>query len=135
MNMQPSQPLARWVVGYGLFLIAIGVVGFLSNPEKAATALISGGTFGGLSLLWGILMARGKRWSRTAALVTTLLLTVPFGWRAVLGWKAVAAGQSEKVVAATLISLMLAASVVMIRKLICQKTPVTCDPRVETHAG
>jgi len=135
MNTQPSQPLARWVMGYGLFLIGIGVVGFLSNPEKARTALISGSTFGGLSLVWGILLARGKRWSRTAALVTTLLLTVVFSWRAVVGWQAVAAGQSEKMVAAALISLMLAASVVMILKLICQKSPVTHTTKDETHAG
>ncbi len=132
--MQQSQPLARWVVAYGLFLIVIGVVGFLSNPEKARTALISGGTFGGLSLLWGILMARGKRWSRTAALVTTLLLTIVFSWRTVMGWQAVAAGQSEKVVAATLISLMLAASVVMILKLLDQKATLTHGKENEPHA-
>lgn len=110
-------------MGYGVFLIGIGLLGFLSNPEKARTALISGGTFGGLSLVWGICMARGKRWSRVAAMVTTFLLTVVFGWRATVGWMAVVAGQSEKVVAATLISLMLIASVVMLLKLLSQRAP------------
>ena len=90
-NRQWWQSPARWVVRYGLFLMLIGVVGFLSNPEKAKTALISGGTFGGISLLWGFLMARGKRWSHTAALVTTLMLAVVFSWRATVGWKALAA--------------------------------------------
>jgi len=35
---------------------AIGVVGFLSKPEKAASALISSGTFGAHSIAWGFLL-------------------------------------------------------------------------------
>jgi uncharacterized membrane protein (UPF0136 family) len=30
----------------------IGLIGYFSNPEKARTALISGGTFGTLSIIW-----------------------------------------------------------------------------------
>ena len=45
--------LSQWMIAYGLFLIAMGAAGYLSNPEKAATALKSGGTFGALSMLWG----------------------------------------------------------------------------------
>ena len=114
MNMQRSQSLARWVVGYGVFLIVIGLLGFLSNPEKAKTALISGGSFGALSILWGVLGMRGVRWSMTAATVTTSLLALVFAWRASVGWLAVSAGKSEKLVAAILITAMLAASAALL---------------------
>ena len=100
-----------WMTGYGAFLIAMGVVGYLSNPEKAATALLSGGTFGALSMAWGALLRRGLDWARWGALATAGLLTVVFTWRATVGWLAVHAGQSEKLDAAVLITAMGLASI------------------------
>ena len=88
--------LGKWMMGYGAFLVAMGLVGYLSNPAKATTALISGGVFGGLSVLWGILLARGQSWSRWAALATTGLLTAVFAWRASVSWAAFSEGQPEK---------------------------------------
>ena len=104
--------LGTWMLGYGAFLIAVGVVGYLSNPEKAATALISGGTFGALSIVWGLLLRSGRDWARWAATATTGFLTLVFVWRSTASWMAYGGGQSEKLVAATLITAMLAASVV-----------------------
>ena len=106
--------IGRCLGGYGLFLIAIGIFGFLSNPEKAKTALLSGGTFGLLSIAWSILLLRGARWARGAAIATTLLLTAVFVWRAAAGWSAVAEGHPEKQTAAILVSLMLIASLPML---------------------
>lgn len=106
------QRLGTWMLGYGAFLIAIGVAGYLSNPEKAATALLSGGSFGALSILFGLFLRRGKGWAGTAALITSALLSLVFAWRATAGWLAVLDGHPEKVVAACLITAMLAASVV-----------------------
>lgn len=103
--------LAKWSIAHGLVLIACGLAGYLSNPEKAKTALISGGTFGALALLWGALMARGVRWSRWAAFATSSLLVAVFGWRASVSWLAVANGATEKQFAAWLITLMGAASI------------------------
>ncbi len=103
-----------WLILYGSFLILAGMAGYLSNPEKAKTALMSGGTFGAISILWGVLSSRGFDWSRMAALITTGFLTLIFTWRASVGWLAVADGMSEKLFAASLISLMLTASVVML---------------------
>ncbi len=103
--------LGTWLVGYGAFLIAVGVAGYLSNPEKAATALLSGGTFGALSIAWGLLLRRGRAWAGTAALVTTGLLSLVFAWRATAGWLAVSGGHPEKRVAAALVTAMLVASV------------------------
>ncbi len=101
----------RWFVGFGVFLIICGVAGYLSNPAGAKTALISGGTFGGLSALWGALMLVGFRWARTAALGSTLVLIAAFAWRSIAGWLAYAGGE-PKLFAASLITLMLVASVI-----------------------
>ncbi len=100
-----------WLLGYGAFLAAAGVAGYLSNPEKAATALASGGTFGALSMAWGLLLRRGLGWARTAALATTGLLAAVFTWRATASWLAVLDGRPDKTFAAALITAMLAASV------------------------
>lgn len=105
-----TKNLGTWMIGYGGFLIAIGVIGYLSNPEKAATALVSGGTFGALSIAWGALLRRGTGWARWAALATTGFLTAIFTWRATVSWLAVQGGQPEKVLAAVLITSMGVAS-------------------------
>jgi hypothetical protein len=107
----PAAGLGNWLLGYGAFLIAVGVVGFLSNPEKAATALISGGTFGALSIAWGFLLRTGRGWARTGAIATTGFLSLVFAWRSTASWLAVIGGKPEKLVAASLISAMLVASV------------------------
>lgn len=112
-----GRSLGVWLVAYGVFLVAVGVAGYLSNPEKAKTALASGGTFGGLSALWGVLVLRGVGWAPRAALVTTSLLSAVFVWRASMGWMAVAGGQAEKRTAAVLISLMLCASLATLIRL------------------
>ena len=115
------------MIGYGTFLIAMGAAGFLSNPEKAATALMSGGTFGGLSILWGWLMSRGIGWSRWAAGATTTLLVVVFAWRASVSWIAFAGGATEKLTPAILITLMGAGSLAMLGLLLSalvRRTPV-----------
>lgn len=113
-----DKPLGRIVIAYGLFLMVIGLLGYLSNPEKAKTALLSGGTFGLLSIAWGALLARGVRWAWVAAVTTTLLLSGVFLWRASVGWLAVSGGQAEKRTAALLITAMLAASLATLGLLI-----------------
>jgi uncharacterized membrane protein (UPF0136 family) len=106
------------LIGYGCFLALIGLAGYLSNPEKAKTALMSGGTFGALSILWGVLGKRGVSWSLSAALATTGMLTGVFVWRSSVSWSAVLAGNAEKQTAAILITLMLLASIAMLVGLI-----------------
>jgi uncharacterized membrane protein (UPF0136 family) len=114
---------AGYLILYGGFLIVIGLAGYLSNPEKAKTALMSGGTFGALSILWGVLGARGVRWGLWAAIVTTSFLALVFAWRATVGWLAVMDGKSEKLVAAVLITAMLAASALMLPCLLKARKP------------
>jgi uncharacterized membrane protein (UPF0136 family) len=113
--------LGTWMLGYGAFLVTVGVIGYLSNPEKAATALASGGTFGALSVAWGVLLRGGKGWARTAALTTTGFLTAVFAWRATVSWLAVQGGQSGKLVAAVLITAMGIASVATLYVLLASR--------------
>ena len=113
-NTTTNKRIAFGLILYGAFLILAGLVGYLSNPEKAKTALMSGGLFGTLSILWGILEMRGFSWSKMVALATTGFLALIFTWRSSVGWLAVIDGKSEKLFAASLISLMLMASVVML---------------------
>jgi uncharacterized membrane protein (UPF0136 family) len=97
--------LGVWLTAYGAFLVAAGVAGYLSNPERAATALASGGTFGGLAIVLGALLRRGRGWARWAGLATASLLSVVFAWRATVSWVAVSAGE-PKLFAAGLITAM-----------------------------
>src|ERR1041385_7031122 len=93
---------AGYLVILGIFVILLGVIGYVTHPEKAHTSLLFGGGFGALFVLWGILGAKGLRWSKAAALLTTVLLSAACAWRASLGWLAVVNGQSEKVFASLL---------------------------------
>jgi len=123
---------AGYLMFYGAFLIFMGLLGYLSNPEKAKTALMSGGTFGALSILWGVLGARGGRWSLPAAWVSTGLLTLVFAWRASVGWLAVLDGKSEKIFAAVLITAMLVGSVLMLLALTQARKPVEAKKPADT---
>ena len=123
-----------YLIFYGMFLIVMGLLGYLSNPEKAKTALMSGGTFGALSILWGVLGARGVRWSRPAAIVTTGLLAVVFAWRASVGWLAVLGGKSEKLFAAVLITTMLAGSALMLLGLLKARKPTEAGKPADTSS-
>ncbi|MEO0796204.1 MAG: TMEM14 family protein [Verrucomicrobiota bacterium] len=113
------QFLGRWFLGFGAFLIVCGVLGFLSNPEKAKTALMSGGTFGLLSIGWGFwILKGGRKVAWIAAAGTTLLLIAAFTWRSIASWQAYFAGE-PKLIAAVLITAMWigsAASLVVLMK-------------------
>jgi hypothetical protein len=111
------QSIGRWYLGFGFFLILCGVAGYVSNPAAAKTALMSGGTFGFLSAVWGFWMIKGGRlFAFIAAALTTLMLCAAFTWRSIVSWQAYADGQ-PKLFAAVLISSMLVASVLSLVQL------------------
>lgn len=116
---------ATILAAYGLFLILVGLAGYLSNPEKAKTALLSGGVFGLISLGLGWLAHRGWRHFLPVALGIALFLGTVFTWRAAASWIAFAGGQTEKLVAAVLISSMWIATVGLIVFLIRKRKSVT----------
>jgi uncharacterized membrane protein (UPF0136 family) len=101
-----------------LAIIALGVMGYLSNPEKAISALIAGGTVGSISLILGLLVNQGKTALISVAMGVVGLAGLAFGWRAFGAWKAVLSGSGNKMIAACLISVMFILSVAMFSKLI-----------------
>lgn len=108
------KPISKALCAYGAFLILAGLAGYLSNPEKAKTALLSGGTFGLLNLGLGWLALRGWRPARGVAFGLASFLGAVFVWRAAVSWMAVADGQPEKRVAALIITAMLAGTLWLI---------------------
>jgi hypothetical protein len=110
--------IGRWYIGFGIFLIVCGVAGYLSNPAAAKTALMSGGTFGVLSALWGFWMLKGGRLLvLIAAGLTTLMLCGAFTWRSTVSWQAYSDGE-PKLFAAILITAMLFGSVASLVQLL-----------------
>lgn len=110
--------LASWLIRYGLYLMGVGIVAVLYDPDAgqfgfnsaAKTALISGSMCGGLSLVWGWLLGHGHQWARWGAILSSLLFLAAFTWRAIASWMACFGGQPEKWFAASLITCMWAAT-------------------------
>jgi hypothetical protein len=122
MQAQPTNSAqltvwGRWVIAYGAFLIIIGLLGYASNPAQAKTALISGGSFGTLNLLFGLALLRGFAVFRGIAIGVAATLSLIFIWRSTVSWLAFAAGE-PKLIAAVLISSMLLASLSLIFQLL-----------------
>ena len=74
------------LISYGLFLILAGLTGYLSNPEKAKTALMSGGTFGMINIALGFIWFKGLHNARAAGIGVAGFLSAVFIWRASVGW-------------------------------------------------
>ena len=111
---------SKWLIGYGVFLFLCGLAGYLSNPVAAKTALMSGSVFGGLSILWGVILGKGLGFAKWAALATTLMLCAVFSWRSVVSWQKVMDGE-PKAFAASLITLMLIGSLATVGRLVAKK--------------
>ena len=116
--MEPTTKKSYALIFFGSYLLAAGLVGYLSNPSKAVTALYSGGLFGLLSIGSGVLLKRGNQWALKVGLGLVALLVVTFSWRASVGWLAVSNGVSEKLFASALISSMLLAALFTLRALL-----------------
>ena len=110
--------LSWWLLGYGAFVFSMGVLGYLSNPEKAATALKSGGMVAGLAVVWATGWYFQRRWALFGAATTLGLVGVAFVWRSTVSWMAYFSGESQKLTAALLITAMLVATVVVLPKVI-----------------
>jgi hypothetical protein len=110
--------LSRWLVAYGAFVFTMGLLGYLSNPEKAATALKSGGTVAALSVVWALGWAAQRRWALYGAATTLGLVGTVFIWRSTVSWLAYFGGEAQKLTAAALITAMLAATLVVLPRII-----------------
>ncbi|HVD98829.1 MAG TPA: TMEM14 family protein [Cytophagaceae bacterium] len=66
---------------YGLFLILCGIVSVIFIGMKAKTALISGGTSGGLSLMISYFASQQNSWTPYAGFFLCTALLIVFSWR------------------------------------------------------
>jgi uncharacterized membrane protein (UPF0136 family) len=129
--------VATRLICYGLFLFSIAIAAVSYDPRAgtfgfyapAKTALISGGICGSLSILWGILLRRGLRWPLLAAIASTRVFLTAFTWRSTVGWMAVAAGDTHKWFAATLITCMWIASAALVLFLIRARAELAAKAR------
>ena len=96
----------------------MGVLGYLSNPEKAGTALKSGGLVAGLAVVWALGWIYQRRWALFGAAATLGLVGLAFVWRSTVSWMAYFSGESQKLTAALLITAMLVATVVVLPKVL-----------------
>lgn len=110
--------LSWWLFGYGAFVFSMGLIGYLSNPEKAATALKSGGLVAGLSVIWAMGWIFQRRWALFGAVATLGLVGIAFIWRSSASWMAYFSGESRKLTAALLITAMLVATAVVLPKVL-----------------
>ncbi len=77
-----SSPLVNLLLFYGLFLIISGIVSVIFIGMKAKTALMSGGTAGGLVLVTAFLVFRGAGVAAYGGVFLALALFIVFSWRA-----------------------------------------------------
>jgi len=110
--------LSWWLLGYGAFVFSMGLLGYLSNPEKAATALKSGGMVAGLAVIWALGWIFQRRWALFGAAATLGLVGLAFIWRSTVSWMAYFSGESRKLTAALLITAMLVATVAVLPKVL-----------------
>lgn len=110
--------LSWWLLGYGAFVFTMGVLGYLSNPEKAGTALKSGGMVASLAVVWATGWACKRRWALFGAATTLGLVGLAFIWRSTASWMAYLSGEGQKRTAALLITAMLIATAVVLPKVI-----------------
>lgn len=113
-------------VGFGLFLIACGFLGWAATgfSAKGKTAILSGSLTGAMMIAMGLLSASSR--PRAAAIGSGGALALPaffaavFGWRAAVAWQAYAAGQPKLYVAA-LLTVMTAAAACVFRILLKER--------------
>lgn len=120
--------MAGYLILQGGFLVLLGVLGFLSNPERANTPLLAFGAFGALAAGLGVMGARGVRGSlplAAAALATFIGVCV---WRVGVGWLAVMEGQTSNLYPAIALSLMLAVSAILLAGLIKTRKKGDLEP-------
>jgi len=116
-----TSPLVNLLLFYGLFLIFSGIVSVLFIGMKAKTALISGGTAGGLVLLTAFLISGGATVMAYGGIFLSLALFVVFSWRATKTlfrlFEIIPTGHEElkgKGIAFLIISLMAVVSLVVL---------------------
>ena len=120
--------MAGYLILQGGFLVLLGVLGFLWNPEKANTPLLAFGAFGALAAGLGVMGARGVRGSLPLAVAALAAFIGVCVWRVGVGWLAVMEGQTSNLYPAIALSLMLAVSAILLAGLIKTRKKGDLEP-------
>ena len=106
--MKPRNGLV--LIGYGLFLVATGLIGFALTGETSTSALINGVVFGGLMVVLGVLLQHGRPWTKPAALSATAIFALTFVWRGGLQLWEYLQGDPERLPVVVLFAVMFVVS-------------------------
>lgn len=106
-----------WLLIYAGFVFVCGILGFLSNPAEAKTALISGSVFGLLLASIGLLLLKCIGFARWLGLSLLGVLAGAFTWRADVSWEAVASGEPKQFAASLITSMLIGAMLTIFRLL------------------
>ena len=120
--------MAGYLILHGGFVVLLGVLGFLSNPEKANTPLLAFSAFGAVAAGLGVMGARGVRGSLPLAAAALAAFIGVCVWRAGVGWLAVMEGQTSNLYPAIALSLMLAVSAILLAGLIKTRKKGDLEP-------
>ncbi|MBC8044745.1 MAG: hypothetical protein IAF08_15010 [Rhizobacter sp.] len=109
-----KNPTGKLLIIYGAFLVVCGLAGYLSNPSRAISALISGGSAGATMMALGAAIDRNPRVISHAATGLIAVLTLVFGWRMVNAWQAATGDAPEKTFTAVLLTVMTLGSILAV---------------------
>lgn len=98
---------------YAALMFILGLIGFLTNPSKAHSALIVGISAALVFTVLGFYVQKGKKIALTWIMILGGLLSMMLVWRANSAWLAYFRGSSDKLAAALLISAMLLITLVI----------------------
>ena len=104
-----------WLLIFGTFVFFGGILGFISNPLEAKTALISGIVFGVLIISIGMLLRKCIGFARWLGLSLLGVLVGAFTWRAAVSWEAVSLGEPKEFAAILITSMLIGAILTIFR--------------------
>ncbi|MEI6531794.1 MAG: hypothetical protein WCN87_03130 [Chlamydiota bacterium] len=98
---------------YAALMFMLGLLGFVSNPTKAMSALIVGAVTAVIFAVLGFYIKKKKKSALTILTVLGALLAMMLVWRTSAAWMAYLTGTDSKLVAALLTSGMLLITLVI----------------------
>jgi len=101
-----AKRLGNLLIGYGVFLVVAGLVGFELTGETSASSILNGGLFGTFVILLGVLHRQGRMWTHPAALSAAGIFLLTIVWRSSIKWHGSATGDACSTAIAILLTLM-----------------------------
>jgi uncharacterized membrane protein (UPF0136 family) len=107
------QRLSLYLVIYAVFLLSMGIAGWLLQPSTAITSLL-GGVAGGIWIFtMSRLVRRNVQWAHTSVLTAIGIFTLTFAWRGMNTVIEVTKGNDSKLSVAIVLVLLFIVSLIM----------------------